>query len=130
MRPGCRISSACHPRRNVARAIECGRDRAALASYRERLIAGRGTAVLFDTPGLVRGLEALFRGMWDDFAAGRLPRPNLVNLDTYLEFGAAMEHDAVETSFDPEHDARWQSAVARRHAYAALPPDARLHWGR
>ncbi len=117
------------PEDYVARAIAFGRDRAALAPYRDRLVRGRDTALLFDTPRLVRELEALFRDMWDDFAAGRLPRPDLVNLDTCLEIGAAMDHDAVEASFDPGLDARWRDAVVRRDAYAPLPADTRLPRG-
>ena len=111
----------------VSRAIAFGRDRASLAPFRARLLEGRGSALLFDTPRLVRDLEALFHGMWDDFAAGRLPRPDLTNLDTYLELGAAMDHGATEASFDPTLDDRWRAAVARRHAYAPLPPDGRFH---
>ncbi|MBW6400653.1 O-linked N-acetylglucosamine transferase [Roseomonas sp. HJA6] len=109
----------------VARGIALGRDRAALAAHRDRLVAGRDTALLFDTPRLVRELETLFRRMWDDFAMGRLKQPDLTNLETYLELGAAMDHDAVETSFQPDYDARWQAARARRHAYAPLPADGR-----
>ena len=114
----------------VARAIVFGRDRSSLAPLRERLLAGRDTALLFDTPRLVRELESLFHGMWADFAAGRLPRPDLVNLDTYLEIGAAMDHDAAEASFAPDLDARWRAALAVRDAYAPLPADTRLHGGR
>jgi predicted O-linked N-acetylglucosamine transferase (SPINDLY family) len=111
----------------VARAIAFGRDRAALAPFRARLLETRDTALLFDTPRLVRDLEALFHGMWDDFANGRLAQPDLTNLDTYLDLGAAMDHDAVEASFDASLDDRWRIAVARRHAYAPLPPDRRFH---
>ena len=121
--PDCVCASA---EEYVARAIAFGQDRATLAPLRERLVAGRGSALLFDTPRLVRELESLFRAMWDDFASGRLRRPDLANLDTYLELGAAMDHDAAETSFLPDYDARWRDAVAVRDAYAALPPDTRL----
>jgi predicted O-linked N-acetylglucosamine transferase (SPINDLY family) len=113
----------------VDRAIAFGRDRASLAPYRDRLVSGRGTALLFDTPRLVRELEALFHAMWGDFAAGRLPRPNLVNLDTYLDLGATMDHETVETSFLPDYADRWRAAVARRDAYAAMAPDGRLTEG-
>jgi predicted O-linked N-acetylglucosamine transferase (SPINDLY family) len=110
----------------VACAIALGQDRAALAAARARLLAARDTAPLFDTQRLVRALEALFHGMWDDFSAGRLPQPDLTNLDEYLRIGAAMTCDG-EAGFDPALDARWRAAVARRHAYAPLPPDARYH---
>ncbi len=111
----------------VARAIAFGRDRAELAPARARLRETRDTALLFDTPRLVRDLEALFRGMWDDFATGRLPQPDLTNLDAYLELGATLDREAVEASFDTTLDHRWREAVARRHAYAPLPPDTRYH---
>jgi hypothetical protein len=114
------------PEDYVRRAVAYGRDRSALAPFRARLLAGRGTALLFDTPRLVRSLEGLFRAIWAEFAAGRLPQPDLTNLDTCLELGAAMDHDAEETGFRPDYEARWQAALARRHAYAPLPPDRRL----
>jgi predicted O-linked N-acetylglucosamine transferase (SPINDLY family) len=114
------------PQDYVARAIALGQDRAALATARARLLAARDTSPLFDTPRLVRALEDLFRGMWDDFRAGRLPQPELTNLDDYLRIGAAMDHDG-EAGFDPTLDDRWRAAVARRHAYAPVPPDTRFH---
>jgi hypothetical protein len=83
--------------------------------------------VLFDTKLLVRELEALYRGMWADFAGGRLPQPDLANLDAYLPIGAAFDHEGAEASFDPQWEDRWRAAVARRHAYAPLPPDRRFH---
>jgi predicted O-linked N-acetylglucosamine transferase (SPINDLY family) len=115
------------PQEYVARAIALGRDRAAIAPLRDRLLAGRDSALLFDTPRLVRELEALFRAMWDDFAAGRLPQPDLANLDACLPIGAAFDHEGTEASFDPHWEERWRAAVARRHAYAPLPPDRRFH---
>jgi predicted O-linked N-acetylglucosamine transferase (SPINDLY family) len=117
------------PGEYVSRAIAFGRDRAPLAEARTRLLAGRGTAPLFDTPALVRALEGLFQAMWQDFAAGRLPQPNLTNLDAYLDLGAAMDFESAEASFLPDWQARWQAALARRHAFTPLPWDGRL-WPR
>ncbi|MBK1659052.1 O-linked N-acetylglucosamine transferase, SPINDLY family protein [Paracraurococcus ruber] len=114
------------PGEYVRRAIAYGQDRALLSPYRDRLAAGRGSALLFDTPRLVRGLEDLYRVIRADIIAGRVPQPDLTNLDTYLEIGAAMDHDAAETSFLPDYEARWRGALARRQAYAPLPPDRRL----
>lgn len=48
-------------------------DRAVLAGVRERLAAARKTAPLFDTPRFARNLEALYRRMWERFAAGVAP---------------------------------------------------------
>jgi len=58
---------------NVARAVELGRNPAALQACKDRLNAGRDTCVLFDTPALVRHLEALFARMWSDYRDGCLP---------------------------------------------------------
>lgn len=113
------------PAMYVVRAIELGRDREAMAALRARLVAGRDTALLFDTPRLVRELEGLFRTMWDDFAHGHMTRPDLRNLDTFLELGASMDHGSAEVSFLPDADARWHTARATRHAYAPLPDDGR-----
>lgn len=110
------------PEEYVRQAVALGRDPARLAALRARLIAGRGSALLFDTPGLVRALENLFRAMWAEFAAGRLPRPDLAGLDRVLELGTAMVDGATELSFQPDWEARWRTALARHHAYAPLPP--------
>ena len=111
----------------VARAIALGRDRAAIAPFRARLIEGRDSALLFDTPRLVRELEALFRRMWSDFTEGRMRRPDLTNLDTCLELGAEMPHEELEASFDPAYGSRWRAVVARRHVFSPLPADSRFH---
>ncbi len=46
----------------VERAVALGQDRAALSRLRARLVAGRDGNVLFDTPALMRALEALYAG--------------------------------------------------------------------
>lgn len=114
------------PEAYVHRAIALGRDRPALAAARAQLLAARSTSPLFDTPNLVSHLESLFRKMWHEFEIGRLPQPDLTNLGTYLDLGAAMDHDTTETGFAPSYDARWRQALARRHAFAPLPRDRRL----
>ena len=48
------------------------------------------TALLFDTPRLVAGLETLFDRMWEDFRSGDLPVPNLTNLACYEEIGLGL----------------------------------------
>lgn len=121
------------PGEYVDRAVALGRDRTARERYRERLAVLRDTCTLFDTPTLVRRLEDLFRRMWDDLENGRLPRPDLTNLDAYLEVGIG----EVGTGEDPgetglrtaeEHRAWWTARLARRHAVRPIGPDRRL-WG-
>ncbi|NGM23818.1 hypothetical protein G3576_27670 [Roseomonas stagni] len=108
------------------RAIALAADPAPLAEARARLMAGRMTSVLFDTEGFVRAMEALFRDMWQDATAGRLPRPDLTNLDAYLEIGAAFPIDGAAPSDLPTMMARWRKALARRDAFSPLAPDRRL----
>ncbi len=46
-----------------------------LAGLRRRLVEGRSTCPLFDTPRFVRHLESAWRGMWRRHAAGLPPEP-------------------------------------------------------
>jgi len=110
----------------VAAAIDLGRDRARLQALRARLAAERATAPLFDTPRLVRALEGLFRGMWQEFEAGRLPVPDLANLEAYLEVAAGLDSDAVETTALGDYEARVTAGLAALHDWSPLPPDGRL----
>lgn len=112
----------------VAQAIALGRDLPRLCGYRARLLALRETSTLFDTARFVREIEALYRHMWDDFRADRLPRPALTNLDAYLEVGIALNAPARQGIPLPDHAAAWQAGLAARDAFAPLAPDQRL-WG-
>ncbi|RAI43526.1 glycosyl transferase [Rhodoplanes roseus] len=106
----------------VARGIALGRDRAALAAYRERIRAGRDTCTLFDTPRLVRELEGLYGQMWQAFQAGTLPRPDLANLDVCLELGLAVDHEATEVQTIADYHGWWAERLARRDAVRPIPP--------
>ena len=110
----------------VARAVRFGRDRALLEPLRERLSAGRDSCTLFDTPRLVRELEGLYRRTWNDYERGELPRPELKNLDTYLEIGAALEPDVVEMQALPNYEQFWLEKLAMQHRARPLAVDARL----
>jgi predicted O-linked N-acetylglucosamine transferase (SPINDLY family) len=110
----------------VDRAVALGRDRRSLQGYRERLLAGRDTCVLFDTPLLVRELEQLYARMWADRQAGALPRPDLANLDVYLEVGVAVDHDAVEVQTIADYEGWWREQLARRHSFRPIDADRRL----
>lgn len=110
----------------VARAVALAWDRTVVARLRERLLAGRTTSTLFNTAGLVRALEDLFRGIWRDAQAGRLPVPDLTNLDAYLEIGSGFDFDEAEPEAVAMQEARWRAALAHRHAYSPLPADQRL----
>ena len=110
----------------VRMAVELGRDRARLAGYRQRLLENRETSVLFDTALLVRSMEDLYAGMWADFVAGKLPVPDLRNLDLYNEIGCGLDHDTVELTFVPDYHGLYRSQLAARHRFSPIPPDSRL----
>ena len=98
----------------VDRAVALGRDRALLQGYKDRLAAGRERCTLFDTPLLVRKLEALYAGMWDDYRRGELPVPNLTNLALYHEIGCQEEPDALGFLSLAEYHERYRLALAYR----------------
>jgi protein O-GlcNAc transferase len=54
-------------------AVRLGTDGSALSALKQRLVANRRTAPLFDTAGRVRALEAAFRGMYDRMMRGEPP---------------------------------------------------------
>ncbi len=110
----------------VRRAVALSADPATLAAARARLLEGRMTSVLFDTAAQMRALEELYRGMWQDVTTGRLPRPDLRNLDAYLEIGSAFALDGAAPADAAALEARWRDALARRDAFSPLPPDHRL----
>lgn len=114
------------PEQYVNLAIELGTNRETLARYRDRLQTGRDSSVLFDTAGLVRHLEDLYRGMWADYVGGNLPQPDLYNLDSYYDIG--LEHRPEEVPFlsDSEYRAQYRNALAQRHDFCPIRDDGRL----
>jgi predicted O-linked N-acetylglucosamine transferase (SPINDLY family) len=108
------------------RAVALGRDPALLRRYRERLQANRGSCILFDTPLLVRSLEALYGQMWDAFQKGALPRPDLSNLDVYLDLASAMDHDAAEVQAVADYRGWWLERLAHHHRFRPIQTDRRL----
>ena len=114
------------PEAYVERAVELGNDRAALAALRQRLETGRDQAALFDMPGLVRGLEGLYARMWRDCREGRLPRPDLANLDVYLETACAVDYEALDVQAVADYRGWWTQQLARRHRLRPIPRDNRL----
>lgn len=114
------------PERYVARAVELGRDPKELAKFKQRLAAERDLCLLFDTPRLVRDLESLYRGMWDDFLEGRLPVPELANLDAYHEIGVELSlADAAPAAHD-DYRGIYRDRLETQHAICPLPADSRL----
>jgi predicted O-linked N-acetylglucosamine transferase (SPINDLY family) len=114
------------PEEFVQRAIELGRDRPRLAALRAKLKANRDTCVLFDMPLLVRSLEQRYEEMWQDFRTGRLPRPDLTNLEVYNEIGMELDRDDVEMQAVDDYLDRYRRALAAKAESIYLGPDPRL----
>jgi len=111
----------------IARAVALAtNDRLGLQELRQRLAANRDTCTLFDIDFLTRKLEGLYAQMADEYRAGALPRPNLANLETYLDIGANIDHDAAEIGASAEYHATYRAALAARHYNTPLQADARL----
>lgn len=114
------------PESYVAKAIELGKNREKLQEYRARLAAQRDTCILFDTPLLVKRLEALYAEMWETFKQGRLPRPDLSNLDLYQEIAIELDNGGTAAAEDALYRARYQEKLAEKNRYAFLRSDSRL----
>lgn len=110
----------------VAKAIELGRDRDRLADARRRLAEARDGCTLFDMPRLVAALEDLYDEMWADREAGRLPQPDLANLDVYLEVATDFDHEAIEVGTIADFHRYWRERLEKRHRRRPIPADGRL----
>jgi predicted O-linked N-acetylglucosamine transferase (SPINDLY family) len=114
------------PAEYVTRAIELGREPQRLTELKERLAAGRDTCLLFDTPLLVRRLEDLYCGMWEDFQRGRLPIPDLRNMDIYREIGLEQDLKTIELLDDEAYRALYRDWIADRDRLYPVWPDTRM----
>ncbi len=110
-------------------AISLGNDRARLAGLRTRLIAGRDNCLLFDTPLLVRHLEARYREMHAAAQRGAPPVPDLRNLDLYHEIGASLDLEHIELLSDDAYRDLYRARLADIDAVYKVQPDARF-WPR
>jgi predicted O-linked N-acetylglucosamine transferase (SPINDLY family) len=110
----------------VQMAVSLGADRAAARSLSERLAANRDTCVLFDMDLLVRSVEDLFFEMAAEHHAGQRPRPNVANLEAYLDVGIALDRDDREMLVETAFDSLWKAALARRHQVKPMAPDGRF----
>jgi predicted O-linked N-acetylglucosamine transferase (SPINDLY family) len=110
----------------IGQAAAFGKDRASLRPLREKLQAARATCVLFDTPRLVRELEKLHRQMWREYQSGALPKPDLANLETYLEVGCQVKHDEIEVQTIPDYPGWWRAQLGRRDQFRPIERDHRF----
>ncbi len=110
----------------IDQAVALGRGRTQVVAYRERLLENRASSTLFDTTKLVRHLEILYDGMWNDCIENKLPQPDLTNLGIYLEMGLQHDHEATEVQTLADYKGFWRDRLTRRHAYRPIAYDNRL----
>jgi predicted O-linked N-acetylglucosamine transferase (SPINDLY family) len=113
----------------VARAVELGKRPDLLFAIKQKLVSGRQTCLLFDTPRLVNGLEGLYRSMWEDFQSGRRPVPDLSNLDVYNELGVELSVSDIQFASEKEYRALYKEKIAARNEISPIGPDSRLWKG-
>jgi predicted O-linked N-acetylglucosamine transferase (SPINDLY family) len=110
----------------VERAVALGKNKPELRRYRDQMAAQRDTCALFDMDAHVRHLETLYRQMWDDLHSGKLPRPDLTNLDVYQDVGIEEDHEALEIQSIKDYQDWYRAKLARRHHRCAIGADRRL----
>lgn len=110
----------------VRRAVELGKDRKKLAVYRERLAAERDRCDLFNPEKLMSHLDDLLLEMWADFQQGRLPQPELGNLEIYDDIGTDLDRDDQELMSVPDYEGLYLARLRDMHAFAPLRADSRL----
>jgi len=116
------------PELYVAKAIELAHNREKIAAVKAKLVEGRESCLLFDTPRLVRDLEGLYRQMWNDFRRGTLPVPDLRNLDVYHEIGVDLDLENTDALSDGDFSSLYREKLEEWHGSYPLRPDNRL-WG-
>lgn len=117
------------PDEYISLAVELARNPDRLAAIKAKLAAGRDTCTLFDTPAVVRGLEDLYRQMWNDYVSGNLPVPDLRNIDIYHEIGLELDIESAELMSDEAYLAQYQEKLAEWHSAYPISFDDRLWRG-
>ncbi len=110
----------------VDRAVALAHAPAEVEALKARLAAGRDTCDLFNTDKLVTQLEGLYAGMVADYHEGRLPRPDLTNLEAYFAVGADLDHEGQEMLLRQDYEQLYKDRLALRHLLQPLPADTRL----
>ena len=113
----------------VARAIALAGDPQAVAALKARLEAGRWTCDLFNMEKLVGALEGLYADMVADQQAGRLPTPDLRNLDLYQSIAIETDHEALEMRAVEDYDGHYLAGLRRRNRLRRVHPDGLLWTG-
>jgi predicted O-linked N-acetylglucosamine transferase (SPINDLY family) len=114
------------PKAYVERAIAFATNEAELETARRKLRTGRDTCQLFDTNLLVARLEDLYLEMCREYQEGRIPRPDLKNLDAYLEVGAGIDHDQQEILSVADYHGLYKAGLATHHRAWPIEADRRI----
>jgi hypothetical protein len=64
--------------------------------------------------------------MMEDWAGGRLPKPDLDNIAVYQELCATMDVEAVGALDDAGYAAAYRARVSERDSAWPIPPDRRF----
>jgi len=114
----------------VSLAVALGHDAPRVAELKRRLAANRDSCVLFDTPLLVTRLETLYREMWLDYLGGRLPLPDLTNLETIHEIACepgVLDFDGIQAG--RVYEDLYRAKLIERRALTAALHDRRVAGG-
>ena len=114
------------PDEYVERAVALGNNKDEVKRLKEKLQANRDTCILFNTELLVRSLEGLYEKMWEEYSSGKLPRPDLTNMDTYMDVGSDFDHDEKEMLVVENYEEFYKDGIARYHKYYPVAADNRL----
>jgi len=110
-------------------AVALAGDRARIAALKARLGRTRDTCDLFDMEQLASRLEGLYAEMVADYRAGRLPTPDLTNLEAYMAVGRDLDHEGRDLMAAPDYADLYRAGLASRHLVRPLKPDGRLWAG-
>jgi predicted O-linked N-acetylglucosamine transferase (SPINDLY family) len=113
----------------VARAVDLGSNPQKIALAKQKLLEGRQSSLLFDTPRLVRDLEELYRGMWQEFQDGRRPIPDLSNLDLYHEIGLELAVEGASASTPDGYRQLYRDKLESRNCISPIRADSRMWSG-
>jgi predicted O-linked N-acetylglucosamine transferase (SPINDLY family) len=114
------------PHDYVTRAIDFAQNPKKMAAIKQKLAKNRASCLLFDTNRLVTNLEGLYTTMWEDYRAGRLPAPDLANLDVYHEIGCDLDHAGMELLSEGDYRALYHAKLAEWNETYPIKPDGRL----
>jgi predicted O-linked N-acetylglucosamine transferase (SPINDLY family) len=117
---------AADPADYVRRAIQLGSDPKLLNDMKAKLVERRDNCTLFATGLLVSTLEQLYVQAWREYSEGRMPVPDLANLEIYHEIGCDLDHEGTEFLTLADYNALYQRKLAVRDALYPVSPDRRL----